>query len=539
VPKLIIVLSGPVGSGKSTLATALASEFVGSVFHIKTHQCLSALNPDIPKERKALQEYGEQLDRTTGGEWVVRALHKAIISQGISDGGYILLDAARIRGQIEGIRKGYGRRVLHIHLTAPTNVLAARYKARTGGPIKELKSYRDVLANPTEKAVPELAHIADIVIDSAQNMPRDIVTRAACHIGLYGRDYRRLVDVVVGGQYGSEGKGQIAAHIAPEYDVLVRVGGPNAGHSVFEDSRISKFHHIPSGARANPNAQLIFGAGGVLNPKKILDEANQNEIDIERLAIDPQAMVITEKDIQDEIALTKGIGSTGQGVGAATARKIMGRLPGERILARDVPELKPYLRDTGAMLDRAFWAGKKVLLEGTQGTGLSLHHGPYPFVTSRDTTVAGCLAEAGISPSRVRKVVMVCRSYPIRVQNPDHGTSGELVQELTWKEIAKRAHLDPKKLEQAEMTTTTHRKRRVCEFDWALLRKSASLNAPTDIALTFSDYLHKDNRDARRFEQLDKDTIRFIEEMERIAAAPVSLISTRFHYHGIIDRRAW
>jgi adenylosuccinate synthase len=81
--------------------------------------------------------------------------------------------------------------------------------------------------------------------------------------------------------------------------------------------------------------------------------------------------------------------------------------------------------------------------------------------------------------------------------------------------------------------------RRVGEFDWALLRKAATLNAPTDIALTFADYIHKSNADARRFEQLTIPTIRFIEEVERVAAAPVTLISTRFHERSIIDRRAW
>jgi adenylosuccinate synthase len=539
VPKLIVVLSGPVGSGKSTLATALAAQFPETVFHLKTHECLTALNPKVPKERKALQEFGEALDRTTKGKWVLTALQKRIVDKGIPPSGIIILDAARIKSQIEAIRGGYGRDVLHIHLIAPDEVLAKRYKNRKQGPIKELPTYREVLANKTESEVPKLGEAADVIIDSQQNTPDDIFTRAACHIGLYGRDYERLVDVLVGGQYGSEGKGQIAAHLAPEYKVLVRVGGPNAGHSVYEDSKIVKFHHIPSGARASPHSMLVFGPGGVLNPEAILEEANKNEIEFDRLAIDPQAMVISKDDILKEGGLKKSIGSTGQGVGAATARKIMGRKKGATLLAGDIPDLKPYIRDTRTLLERAFWAGDKVLLEGTQGTGLSLHHGFYPYVTSRDTTVAGCLAEAGISPSRVRKVVMVCRTYPIRVQNPEKGTSGPMSQEISWDVVAKRAGLSAKKLKQAEKTSTTNRDRRVSEFDWVLLRKSASLNAPTDIALTFADYLNAANNKARRFDQLDQNTINFIEEVERISAAPVSLISTRFHYHGIIDRRSW
>ncbi len=180
-----------------------------------------------------------------------------------------------------------------------------------------------------------------------------------------------------------------------------------------------------------------------------------------------------------------------------------------------------------------------MLLEGTQGTGLSLFHGYYPYVTSRDTTVSGCLSEAGIAPMRVRKVVMVCRTYPIRVQNPAaaNATSGPMSTPLTWKVIAERCgHKD---LEERERTSTTGRRRRVGEFDWSLLRKAASLNKPSDIALTFVDYLTKKNERARRLDQLSDDTIRFIQEIERVTNAPVSLLATRFHSRSIIDRRSW
>lgn len=87
--------------------------------------------------------------------------------------------------------------------------------------------------------------------------------------------------------------------------------------------------------------------------------------------------------------------------------------------------------------------------------------------------------------------------------------------------------------------SSNHKKRRVAEFDWNLLRKAASLNGPTDIALTFADYITIENRKARRFEQLAESTLRFIEEIERVSSAPVSLITTRFDARSIIDRRAW
>lgn len=149
------------------------------------------------------------------------------------------------------------------------------------------------------------------------------------------------------------------------------------------------------------------------------------------------------------------------------------------------------------------------------------------------------MSEAGISPSRVRKVVMVCRAYPIRVQNPPGGTSGPMPREITWPEVSRRSGIALSTLKKQEKTSTTGRRRRVSEFDWALLRKAAAVNGPTDVALTHVDQLHRSNENARRFEQLHSDDIQFVEQVERVAAAPVSLISVRFDFRSIIDRRAW
>src|SRR5260370_18861658 len=111
--------------------------------------------------------------------------------------------------------------------------------------------------------------------------------------------------------------------------------------------------------------------------------------------------------------------------------------------------------------------------------------------------------------------------------------------EITWNTIARRYGHNASKLRSNERTSTTQRRRRVGEFDWTLLRKAATLNAPSDIALTFVDYIIKRNERARRLEQLSDETIRFVEEIERVASAPVSLIATRFHSRSIIDRRSW
>lgn len=534
MPKRIILLSGPVAAGKTTLGDALVNRY--SFHRIKTRQLIrTAMGTEA--ERGHLQKAGEFLDASTNGKWVADALGNEI-SQ-LSSDSVILVDSVRIESQIEAIRNSYGSSVIHIHLSAPYEVLANRYMHRTGE-ITERSSYAILKENQTERSVDELEKIADIVIDTQRNTIEDVWVRVASHLGLYGRSVERLVDVLVGGQYGSEGKGQIAAYLAPEYDVLIRVGGPNAGHKVYEQPTPYTFHHLPSGTRATA-AKIVLGSGMVIGLPRLLEEIKDCRLDADRLSIDPQAMIIESHDIEfEKNSLAQSIGSTAQGVGAATARKILrGSAKPPIRLAKDVPGLKPYIRETLKVLEDGFANGKRVFLEGTQGTGLSLHHGEYPYVTSRDTTVSGTLADAGIAPGRVRKILMVCRTYPIRVQDPDAGTSGPMGKEITWDDISKRSGITVEKLFQTEKTSTTGRKRRVAEFNWVLFRKSVSLNGPTDIVLTFADYIDAINQQARRFEQLTPSTIRFIEEIERVASAPVSLVATRFELRSIIDRRGW
>ena len=355
--------------------------------------------------------------------------------------------------------------------------------------------------------------------------------------------------------YGSEGKGHIAAYLANDYDVLVRVGGPNAGHTVSSASGVYTYHQLPSGAR-DTAAKLLLGPGMTVYVPDLLKEIAECNVGPDRLYIDPQTMIIEDADFESEKELKKNIASTGRGSGAAAARRILNRKLGAIRLARDVPELKPYVGDTppyrGSIvthLEMAYRQGHSILLEGTQGSGLSVFHGPYPYVTSRDTNVAGCLAEAGISPARVRRILMVVRPTPIRVGNPDGSkeTSGPLKHEIIFADVANYAGLDPDEITKLEITSTTKRPRRVGWFEWDQFRNACVLNAPTDIVLTFADYLHATNRAARRFEQLHIDTIKFIEELERVSQAPVSLINTRFpreerqkiDLRSVIDRRTW
>lgn len=541
--KIILVLSGEICTGKTTLADKLVETF--GFKHCRTKDGLNLFAEKKLKgktpDRTFLQKYGEELDIKQKGKWVLEYFQLSF-SKTFHENNFYLVDSVRILDQIKHLRDAYSYFVYHIHLEASSKSLEERFYNR--GEIKELddktqkQKYKNYKTDATEKQVNSLKDEADLVINTDRCNEDDVFVRVASFFKLLPSTTNELVDVIVGGQFGSEGKGQIAAHISPEYDCLVRVGGPNAGHTVFEKPTKHVFHLLPSGTYRSPNAKLIIGPGAVLNLDKVLQEIREFGVEAGRLIIDENAIIISKSDIDGEQKIKDTISSTGQGVGYATANNILARLKGDdKHKAKNfLKELRPFLGHADDELEKMYRDGKKILLEGTQGTGLSLHHGLYPHITSRDTSVSGCLSEAGISPKRVRKIIMVTRTYPIRVG----GESGPfLSKEIDMKTVAERSGKDAEDLIQKEITTTTNKKRRIAEFSWSLFRKACELNSPTDIALTFTDYISIKNENARRYEKLTTETRQFIEEIERCSGVKVSLIGTTFDYRAVIDRRNW
>jgi adenylosuccinate synthase len=550
----VVLISGHICTGKSELARRLKTEF--GYHAVSSSDILReiAKGDEKPTDRLALQALGDDLDRATNHQWLLG--HVVKVAATLAETQPIVVDNVRTWDQLQYFRTYRGFSVIHAHLWAPRTILEQRYKTKNAERPEEAgQSYTDADLIKKEKDIEAFKNDADVRINTARTDSADTLVRVAARLGLYGGSDIRCVDVIVGGMYGSEGKGHVAAYLASDYDVLVRVGGPNAGHTVSSASGVYTYHQLPSGAR-DTIAKLLLGPGMTIYVPDLLKEIAECKVTPERLFIDPQAMIIEEADFTSEEELKKSIASTGRGSGAAAARRIIHRVRGAARLARDIPELKLYVGDQApyrgsivAHLETAYREGQSLLLEGTQGSGLSIFHGPYPYVTSRDTNVAGCLAEAGISPARVRRILMVVRPTPIRVANPDGGeeTSGPLKHEVSFSDVAVSAGLDPVELTKLEITSTTKRPRRVGWFEWDQFRNACVLNAPTDVVLTFADYLHADNKDARRFEQLDIDTIKFIEELERVSQAPVSLINTRFpreegqqiDLRSVIDRRTW
>lgn len=343
-----------------------------------------------------------------------------------------------------------------------------------------------------------------------------------------------MITAVVGAQYGSEGKGVIVRHIADRYSIHVRTGGSNAGHTLIHRGKRYAMQVIPVGW-VNMDAILVLGAGGVIDIEILKREINMLlEVDpniTNRIYIDRNSGLILPSHYAEEGGvkgeLHKRIGSTGKGVGAARISRLqrdVERFPLVRHYAENNDfnfdngtAFSELVTDTVLFLHQAIHRGENVLLEGTQGSGLSLVHGPYPYVTSADTNAAQLAADAGIPPHKVDDVILVARTYPIRVA----GNSGPLRNEITWEDISKRMGKPTE-----EKTTVTKKTRRIGEWDEELVIKASILNSPTRVAITFIDYLSPEDEGKTEYEDLSSRSKNFIEYAEVIFDAPVIFIGT-------------
>lgn len=317
------------------------------------------------------------------------------------------------------------------------------------------------------------------------------------------------IHVVVGGQYGSEAKGNFTYNLTHQLRqqgrqvMVIRTGGPNAGHCVtMPDGEVFKLRMVPAGMLAGHDVLGAMAEGCEID-MQVLDE----EIDMlesyglpdirDRLMVDPQATILESRHRDEEINLVGRIGSTGKGVGAARSDRIMRR-------ATTYGELRPNV--AGKAMDHLALTGP-VVIEGTQGYGLGLHAGFYPKCTSRDVRAIDVLAEAGLSPWAAMvestEVWIIYRTHPIRVA----GASGYLYEETTWEALG----LQP------EFTTVTQRMRRVGQWDTSLAIDALLANGgPAENVhpvLMFFDYL--DVQAPFRWEDLDEEGLEALQWFEK------------------------
>lgn len=352
------------------------------------------------------------------------------------------------------------------------------------------------------------------------------------------------ISVVVGGQFGSEGKGAVAGWIGRAAanegrEVLgVRVGGPNAGHTVYGDcpkwsdecKNCNEFGHpwplrqVPVVAVTNREASLVIAAGSEVDLDVLmvelmdLDRAGYRAT--ERLMVDRAATMLLESHRAAEAGkdLQRRLGSTAKGIGGARADRIWREaFTAGQVEFANEPFEWPETVDVGDTLDlmeRVLAEGGHVVIEGTQGFGLGLHTDYYPFTTSGDCRAVDFLSQAGISPwgrfsplydyGPDLKVIVCFRPYPIRVA----GNSGPMEGETSWGELG----LNP------EFTTVTHKMRRVGDWDPGLvdsaIRANGGLGPHMVLALTMADHLIPDLKGKDNFFQLnsynDKDLYNWV-----------------------------
>lgn len=299
------------------------------------------------------------------------------------------------------------------------------------------------------------------------------------------------MSIVVGGQFGSEGKGKIALYLARQRQAraVVRVGGPNSGHTVIDHAgRARIFRQLPTAAILG-NVDCVISAGSYIDLDVLRAEISQSGLSPKQVKIDPRAVIINAecKDLERSSELRARVGSTLTGTGAAVAMRVT-RSESLRF-AKDEPELAGMIEETAEYLDRWIQQGDRVVAEGSQGFGLSVLHGSFfPYATSRDTTAAGVLSEVGLSPLIVDEVALVIRAFPIRVP----GNSGPLPNETSWEAIARDGGFEAAF---SELTSVTRSKRRVARFDPEVVRGAIRANAPSAIFLNHLDYV--DSRAAK------------------------------------------
>ena len=329
--------------------------------------------------------------------------------------------------------------------------------------------------------------------------------------------------VVVGGFFGDEGKGKIVSYLSKNDNpsIVVRGGaGPNAGHTIKDGSTTYKVRMLPSGF-LNKNAKVMIGPGVVVNPDIFFKEIEEYDVS-GRAFLDKHCGIIEQNHLDQDSKgrLKDKIGSTGSGTGPANAERAMRTLK----MAKDIESLSSYVIDVPDEVNSALKNQKNVLIEGTQGTHLSLWHGTYPFVTSKDVTASGICADIGVGPKRVDEVLVVFKAYLTRV-----GT-GPMHNELSAEETEQKGW--------AEFGTVTGRPRRAAEFDFELAQRAIMLNSATQLSITKLDVRFPECAGIKSESELSTEAKSFIKNIEDKLKIPVTLIGTGPFVNDIIDVRA-
>lgn len=334
-----------------------------------------------------------------------------------------------------------------------------------------------------------------------------------------------MITLVVGAQYGGEGKGKISAFLAwrHRFDVACRCGGPNSSHTVVHNGREFRLRMMPAAAVIRRDIDVYFGAGTLIHWPTL--EAEMAETDFKgRLLIDPNAGVVTQEIVDEQRQDDRygAIGSTLTGTGYAASLRSLRKLE----LAKDFSELKEYTHSSvSTQLRSDILEKRSVLVEGHQGYGLSNYHGDYPFTSSRDSTASEMLSELGLGPNQEKmRIVLATKIFPTR----NH--AGHLGDELC------EADADALGIKEygGGAWGIPNRRRRVSTFDTDLVVRAAFANSATEIALTGADYLDRNLRGRRKL--IESEPLEdFLFSLSKAPLPPVRLISTSPSVTDVIE----
>lgn len=331
-----------------------------------------------------------------------------------------------------------------------------------------------------------------------------------------------MLDILVGGFYGDEGKGKVASYLAIKDNpqMAVRTGSINAGHTAVYKGKTFKLRSVPS-AFINESTRLAIPPGALIKLDvltKELDETGTRK----RLIIDGHAGVITDLEAEEEeknALLSNEIGSTKKGVGAAESKRILRSLK----LAKDYQQLSEFIANVPDEVINCAKDGGKVHVEGSQGHLLSLYHGVYPYVTSRNTTSSGILSDVGVGPKYVDNIVIIFKAFISRVG------AGPLEGEMPPSEVEKLGY--------AEYGTVTGRMRRIAPFDVKLAKEAVKINSANQAAITKVDTVFDGAAKLKDYGKLPREAKVWIEDVEAQIGVPITLIGTGEDAGDMIDRR--
>lgn len=333
-----------------------------------------------------------------------------------------------------------------------------------------------------------------------------------------------MIILVVGGQYGGEGKGKIAAFLAKQEqpDIVARTGGVNSKHTVVTNGKSLDLRQLPTACAVGFSKKVVYGAGSLIHIPTLFEEMEKLNIPKSQIFIDQNTGIITEENIREQRQDGRyaEIGSTLTGTGYATAQRALRKLP----LAKEFAELSEMLGSAPEFFFNALQEHKTVLVEGHQGAGLSNFHGDYPYTSNRDSTAAELLSELGLGPKHELRIMLVVKAFPTRNHN------GRLPNEITIEE-ANRLGIQEYG---GGSWGVDNRRRRVGRIDIEELKRAVILNTPTEIALTGMDYFDIESKDSTSESSLSTEARRLISDIEGATQTPVSLISTGAETDSII-----